>query len=233
CPATTTWPLSGRIAVDDIVPRLGKSLAIGANHTGVTRHRWVLACTAASVAVLAGVFAVLGWEHADKAASVVSALTGVAAVGVAIWAAAPAASGGGNIRVSKTGRATARGHGLANTGMIGPADALKGDVQVERTGDAEADAGDANTDVHTGQSIVGYRRMKSTIRETGDAVGGSGSLVNTGQLIVHGDVNLGRAPVVRSALPGAGQEHLPLGTDWPRSRTGRVLHRSPRSDVPV
>jgi len=76
----------------------------------------VLACTAASVAVLAGVFAVLGWEHADKAASVVSALTGVAAVGVAIWAAAPAASGGGNIRVSKTGRATARGHGLAKPG---------------------------------------------------------------------------------------------------------------------
>ena len=43
-----------------------------------------------------------------------------------------------------------------------------------------------------------YPRMKSTIRETGDAVGGAGSLVNTGQLIVHGDVNLPRAPVARS-----------------------------------
>lgn len=100
------------------------------------------------MAVLAGVFAVLGWEHTEKAASAISALAGVAAVGVMIWAAVPTASGGGNIRVAKTGRATAHGNGLANTGVTGPADALKNNVQVERTGDAESADGDANTGVH-------------------------------------------------------------------------------------
>lgn len=118
---------------------------IGTDNAGVTVRRWVLAGTAIAVAVLAVVFAFVWWDQAGTVASVVSALAGVAGVGVAIWAAWPAASGGGGIRVSGTGKAVARGGGRANTGVIGRADAMPGRVEVTRTGDAEAEDGDANT----------------------------------------------------------------------------------------
>ncbi|MER6513311.1 hypothetical protein ABT158_41325 [Nonomuraea sp. NPDC001636] len=114
---------------------------------GMTVQRWVLAGTAVVVAVLAVVFAVLGWDWADKAASVVSALAGVAALGVAVWAAWPVASGGGSVRVSHTGRATTSGAGRANTGFSGRASAVPGRVRVKRTGQASSDDGDANTGV--------------------------------------------------------------------------------------
>lgn len=120
----------------------------GADNANMTTRRWVLAGTFAIVGVLGVVFAVLGWDRANTAASVVSALAGVAAVGVAVWAAWPAASGGGGgIRVSGTGKAVARGGGRANTGVSGRADAMPGRVEVTRTGDAEAGNGDANTGV--------------------------------------------------------------------------------------
>lgn len=114
----------------------------------MTMRRWVLAGTAVVVTVLAVVFAFLGWDRADKVASLLSALAGVAAVGVAVWAAWPAASGGTSIRVSNTGQATARGGGRASTGLSGRADALPGHVRVERTGHADADDGDADSGVH-------------------------------------------------------------------------------------
>ncbi|GAA1009678.1 hypothetical protein Aple_021880 [Acrocarpospora pleiomorpha] len=114
----------------------------------MTVRRWVLAATAVAVAVLAVVFVVLGWERADKVASLASALAGVAAVGVALWAAWPMASGGGGLRVLNTGRATVRGDGRANTGFSGRADALPSQVRVEQTGNADAGSGgNANSGV--------------------------------------------------------------------------------------
>jgi len=114
----------------------------------MSTRRWVAVGTAAVVAVLAVVFAVVRWEDANKIASAVSALAGLAAVGVGVWAGLPAVSSGRRVRVSRTGRATARGGGRANTGMTGPASALPEDVRVERTGDADASGGgDANTGI--------------------------------------------------------------------------------------
>ncbi|MEV4469100.1 hypothetical protein [Nonomuraea sp. NPDC049504] len=113
----------------------------------MTIRKWVLAGTAVVVAAMAVMFAILGWDQADKIGSVASALAGVAAVGVALWAAWPIASSSGSIHVSKTGRATAQSGGRANTGFSGRVDAVPGQVRVQRTGDAEADGGDANSGV--------------------------------------------------------------------------------------
>ncbi|MFI6536588.1 hypothetical protein ACIBHY_29350 [Nonomuraea sp. NPDC050547] len=109
----------------------------------MTTRRWVLVGTAVLVAVLAILFAVLGWDTANRLASLLSALAGVAAVGVAVWAALPAGTG---VRVSRTGRATAGNGGSANTGLTGRTQA--GPVRVDKTGDA--DGGDANTGVRLG-----------------------------------------------------------------------------------
>ena len=46
---------------------------------------------------------------------------------------------------------------------------------------------------------MGGPRVKSTVRQTGNAEGGPGSIVNTGHLHVTGDVHLAGAPVARSA----------------------------------
>lgn len=111
-------------------------------------RRVALAATFVAVAVLAVVFTVLRWDMADKVATAVSALAGVAAAGIAVWAALPALSGGGGVRVSRTGKAVAGSRGSANSGVSGPAGSLTGQVQVDQTGDADAsDGGDANTGV--------------------------------------------------------------------------------------
>jgi len=112
----------------------------------MTARRWVLVGTAVAVAVLATVLAGLGWDAADKAGSAISALAGVAALGVAVWAAWPMASSGKSIHIADTGRATTHGQGRANTGLSGPG-AAPDQVRVERTGDADASGGDANTGV--------------------------------------------------------------------------------------
>lgn len=113
----------------------------------MSARRVVLMATAGVVAVLAVLLVLLRWDSANKIAVVVSALAAVAAIGVAIWAALPTVSGKG-MRVSRTGRATAGPGGLANSGVLGPADSLPNNVQVERTGDAHAsDDGEANTGI--------------------------------------------------------------------------------------
>ncbi|MFF8731619.1 hypothetical protein ACF073_34785 [Streptomyces sp. NPDC015171] len=96
-----------------------------------------------AIAVFAGVLSFLSWDRADQVAGVVSALAGVAALGAGVYAVlAPAAA----VRVARTGRATSKGRGDANTGLLssGPAAAL-GPVSVGDTGDARADGGTANT----------------------------------------------------------------------------------------
>lgn len=92
------------------------------------------------VAVLAGVFAYLGLERANQLAGVLSALVGVLALAVAVWALLPGRAPA--VRVRNTGAATARGDGLANTGVTGPA---RGPVEVADTGDAQSERGQANT----------------------------------------------------------------------------------------
>jgi hypothetical protein len=105
----------------------------------MSARRMVMLGTAGVVAV------VLQWDEANKVALVVSAVSAVAAVGVAVWAAVPAVRPNGGIWVSRTGRATG---GRANTGVAGPAGSLTGDVRVDRTGDADAPRGDdANTGI--------------------------------------------------------------------------------------
>jgi len=93
-----------------------------------------------------GVWFVLAqWDVANRAATVSSALGAVAAVGVAIWAALRGA-GGSSVRATRTGNATARREGSANTGIRSAKQS--GRRTADRTGDATAsDGGSANTGV--------------------------------------------------------------------------------------
>src|SRR5262252_10247567 len=116
-------------------------LACDVDDVGMSARRMVGAGTAGMVAVLLVVLVVLRWHEANKVAVVVSAVAAVAAVGVAIWAALPAVRPGGRIRVSQTGRATAGPGGRANSGVSGSAGSLPGELQVDRTGDADASRG--------------------------------------------------------------------------------------------
>ncbi|WP_282797577.1 hypothetical protein [Streptomyces sp. CC224B] len=110
-------------------------------------RRAVLVTTVLILAVFVGGLSLLGWGRANQVAGVVSAVVGVAALGVGVCALL-APSGSTSVRVSRTGRATAAGGGDANTGAVAPSSG--GAVSVEETGDARADGGSANT---------GYRRQ--------------------------------------------------------------------------
>ncbi|MFJ4368848.1 hypothetical protein ACIP4S_32590 [Streptomyces chartreusis] len=110
-------------------------------------RRVTVLVTSGVVAVLAALFAVLRWDDADKIASAVSALAGVAAVGIGVWAGLtphgtdqpePRAA---VLRVSGTGRATAGPSGRANTGVVASGGSLPSEVRVENTGDADASGG--------------------------------------------------------------------------------------------
>src|SRR5215831_6835860 len=114
----------------------------------MSARRVVIIGTAGVVAALAVMLAVVRWDDANKVAVVISALAAVAAIGVGICAAPQAASSGGGIRVSRTGRARAGRGGRANTGYQGQRGLLPDAVRVNRTGDADApDGGDANTGI--------------------------------------------------------------------------------------
>ncbi|WP_234440513.1 hypothetical protein [Streptomyces rimosus] len=111
-------------------------------------RRAVLVTTVLILAVFAGVLSLLSWDRANQVAGVVSAVVGMAALGVGVCALL-ASSGSTSVQVSRTGRATATGGGDANTGAVASSSA--GSVSVEETGDARADDGSANT---------GYRRQE-------------------------------------------------------------------------
>ena len=55
----------------------------------MSMRRLVLLLTALAVAVLAAVFAWVGWDQAGRIATVLAGLVAVAALGVAVWAALP------------------------------------------------------------------------------------------------------------------------------------------------
>ncbi|TYB47395.1 hypothetical protein FXF51_58275 [Nonomuraea sp. PA05] len=105
----------------------------------------VLLATSLTVASCATTFALLTWEDVDKIATAISALAGIAAVGVAVWAALPGA--GNAVRVSGTGKAVARNGGVAVSGFSGPASAAASASEVHTTGDAEASGGKATSGV--------------------------------------------------------------------------------------
>ncbi|MFJ1934279.1 hypothetical protein ACIOGZ_16695 [Kitasatospora sp. NPDC088160] len=108
-------------------------------------RRAIIVATCLAVAVLAGALSFLSWDSANQAAGVVSAVVGVAALGVSVYAVLPS-SRGVAVQVSETGKAMVRGSGDANTGFVAPAaGGLPGSVTVRNTGDAEADSGSANT----------------------------------------------------------------------------------------
>ncbi|WP_433125373.1 hypothetical protein ACQPWW_22700 [Micromonospora sp. CA-240977] len=114
-----------------------------------SRRHLVLLITGLLVAVLATSFVVLRWDSADRIATAVSALAGIGGVGVAFWAALPAARSG--VHARETGMARARGTGYANSGIDAPA----GDttpMKASRTGDATAGDG--------GQAISGIVRRR-------------------------------------------------------------------------
>lgn len=107
----------------------------------------VLTVTCLLVAGLAGMFTVAQWEDANRIATVISALSAVAAVGVGIWAAIPGGRSTTSVHVRCTGAARATGDGTANTGLRG---SLRGtSVKVERTGKADASHGTANTGIES------------------------------------------------------------------------------------
>jgi hypothetical protein len=111
----------------------------------VGTRRVVLVMTCVIVATLAVVLTVLRWEQANKVATSASALAGVAAVGLAVWAAIRGSSA--RVRVSNTGKATSGPGGKAVTGMSGPVAGAE-EVVVDRTGDADASGGgDASSGV--------------------------------------------------------------------------------------
>ncbi|HET9663941.1 MAG TPA: hypothetical protein VFP00_06920, partial [Burkholderiales bacterium] len=58
-------------------------------------RRVVIIATCVAVAVLGAVFAVVGWDRAERWAAVISALVAVAALGVGVWAAIPPRTAGG------------------------------------------------------------------------------------------------------------------------------------------
>jgi hypothetical protein len=112
-----------------------------------SRRHLVLLITGLLVAVLATAFVVLGWGSADRIATGVSALAGLAGVGVALWAALPGARPG--LRVRGTGAARVRGTGYATSGIDAPADDTT-PMDVSGTGDVTAGDG--------GQAISGIVR---------------------------------------------------------------------------
>lgn len=131
--------------------------------------------TCGLVGGLAAVFAVIGWEQADRVASVVSALTAVGAFRLSVRVLLPGSGRGtrgrpgpeagedgsgtttpvgtGGISAVRTGTAVASGPGSrANTGVTG-CPAMSGPVIAAGTGDARATGGGA-----ANSGIVGVGR---------------------------------------------------------------------------
>ncbi|MFH8370934.1 hypothetical protein [Streptomyces sp. NPDC018031] len=103
--------------------------------------------TGSSVLIMAMV-AVWVWVDLDTAAQVATVIAGVVGVaGLTAGLVGPRQQAPPVLRATRTGRATARGGGVANTGISGPAAAPPAGAVAEDTGDAEADGGTAGTGV--------------------------------------------------------------------------------------
>lgn len=111
--------------------------------------RWVLVITVLVVAGLGFWFSAARLDDASKIASVLSALAGVAAVGVAVWAALHPAGPSRKIVVKNSGSASSDS-GDANTGVRGTADPAGLSIRIKNSGDAESQEGNSNTGLHLG-----------------------------------------------------------------------------------
>lgn len=111
--------------------------------------RWTLVITLLVVAGLGFWFSVARWDDASKIASVLSALAGIAAVGVAVWAALRGAASSSKITVKNSGNASSDS-GDANTGVSGKANSAGLSVKIKNSGDAESKGGNSNTGLHLG-----------------------------------------------------------------------------------
>src|SRR5688500_5977580 len=96
--------------------------------------RLILVATLLLVAGLGFWFAVARWEDANKVASVLSAVAGVAAVGVALWAVLRSPATPQQITVTGTGRAESRTDD-ANTGVQAGSVPSGQPIEVKDTGD--------------------------------------------------------------------------------------------------
>jgi hypothetical protein len=109
--------------------------------------RIALIATCVLVAGLGGWFAIARWDDANRVAAITSALAGIAAIGVAVWAALRGSGRNASQSVSRSGNATGKG-GRANSGISGSNAASVREAKVRRTGDAHAeDGGSANTGI--------------------------------------------------------------------------------------
>ncbi|KJY26503.1 hypothetical protein [Streptomyces sp. NRRL S-495] len=104
------------------------------------QQRVVVGVTGLAVGVLAGVFCFLSWDRANQVAGIVSALVAVLALGVAVWT-VMAGTGGGSVRVSETGSATAKGQGSRANSGLATSGGTRGEMVVERTGDVNSEDG--------------------------------------------------------------------------------------------
>jgi hypothetical protein len=111
--------------------------------------RWILVVTLLVVAGLGFWFSVARWDDASKIAAVLSALAGIAAVGIAAWAALRGSATSSKITVKDSGSATSDS-GDANTGVRGNAGTPGFSVKIENSGDAESKDGNSNTGLHLG-----------------------------------------------------------------------------------
>ncbi|AVZ76948.1 hypothetical protein SLUN_36980 [Streptomyces lunaelactis] len=110
-------------------------------------QRVVIVASGVGVGLLAGAFCLMSWDRADQVAGIASAFLSVAALGVAVWA-VMAGTTGSRLRASNTGKATVRGGGTANTGVVLPNSGVSDStVHVQKTGAAESDGGQANTGI--------------------------------------------------------------------------------------
>lgn len=118
------------------------------DRTCMNRQTLVLILTAAVVACLGAWFVLASWDHANRVATVLSALGALAAIGVAIWAALRGSSVRSSINAKGTGDATAMGSSSANTGIRVSKSDHSGRMEVKDTGKARADdGGDANSGI--------------------------------------------------------------------------------------
>ncbi|MEV4210101.1 hypothetical protein [Micromonospora sp. NPDC049662] len=111
--------------------------------------RWILVITLLAVAGLGFWFSVARWDDASKIASALSAMAGIAAVGVTVWAALRGTATSSKYTVKNSGNASSSS-GDANTGVRGKADPAALSVKIRNSGDAESKDGNSNTGLHLG-----------------------------------------------------------------------------------
>jgi hypothetical protein len=112
----------------------------------MSTRRVVLVVTCVVVAGLGTWFVVARWDDASKVATLVVALAGVAAVGIAVWAALAARPDSGGVRVAGTGDAVAGKGGVAISGLTASGGTVPDRIEIDRTGKADAsDGGTATT----------------------------------------------------------------------------------------